>query len=414
MIEFEYLIILGTIALLSCIVWTSLSRLTMDSGTDFSSVGSKCSPSRRNRRGRRVKRSPNSNSQNVRQSQRRRVHIVDSDNASLKMNVDEKTESSSRLSPQKEKMDIDDQNEDNGSDSESDSEPAASAAVIASVKSERSPNLETSPSHPKDFSHPIYKEMSLRNGFVNRMSKVDLQKTLRDLGLNNLGSADVLKRRLKHHYSSESLKTVGLSSEVPQKFDYLCVIDVEATCQQINPIDYIHEIIEFPIVLVNTRTSQIEDTFEAFSKPVVNPKLSEFCSQLTHITQTMVNKADKFPAVLEKVEAWMNRKGLGTKYSFAIATDCSLDMDLYLKLQCLVSEIPYPPYAKEWINVSKVFANLYKTKRVPLRAMLDSIGLGFMGQPHRGIDDARNIARICLQLLEDGAELKCNEKLTST
>ena len=89
-------------------------------------------------------------------------------------------------------------------------------------------------------------------------------------------------------------------------------------------------------------------------------------------------------------------------------------MDLYLKLQCIVSEIPIPKYAKEWINISKVFANLYKTKRIPLRAMLESIGLEFSGQPHRGIDDARNIARIAIQLIEDGAELKFNEKLTPT
>ena len=89
-------------------------------------------------------------------------------------------------------------------------------------------------------------------------------------------------------------------------------------------------------------------------------------------------------------------------------------MDLYLKLQCLVSEIPYPQYAREWVNISKVFANLYKTKRLPLRAMLDSTGLAFIGQPHRGIDDARNIARVALQLIEDGAEMKYNERLTPT
>lgn len=71
------------------------------------------------------------------------------------------------------------------------------------------------------------------------------------------GSADVLKRRLKDHYSKESLKMAGLSSDVPIQFDYLCVIDVEATCQEINPVDYIHEIIEFPIVLLNTKTLQI-------------------------------------------------------------------------------------------------------------------------------------------------------------
>ncbi len=40
-------------------------------------------------------------------------------------------------------------------------------------------------------------------------------------------------------------------------FDYICVIDFEATCIETNPFDFPHEIIEFPIVLVNMKTLQI-------------------------------------------------------------------------------------------------------------------------------------------------------------
>lgn len=43
--------------------------------------------------------------------------------------------------------------------------------------------------------------------------------------------------------------------------------------------------------------------------------------------------------------------------------------------------------------------------------MLENLGMSFQGQQHSGIDDARNIARISLRMLEDGCDLKVNERL---
>jgi len=43
-----------------------------------------------------------------------------------------------------------------------------------------------------------------------------------------------------------------------QPVDYLLVLDFEATCEKDHPF-YPHEIIEFPIVLVNAATLEIED-----------------------------------------------------------------------------------------------------------------------------------------------------------
>lgn len=37
----------------------------------------------------------------------------------------------------------------------------------------------------------------------------------------------------------------------------------------------------------------------------------------------------------------------------------------------------------------------------------------FEGNPHSGLDDSSNIARICLRLLEDGAFLDQNERIVS-
>lgn len=40
-------------------------------------------------------------------------------------------------------------------------------------------------------------------------------------------------------------------------YDYICIIDFEATCEEGNPPEFIHEIIEFPVVLLNTGTLEI-------------------------------------------------------------------------------------------------------------------------------------------------------------
>lgn len=43
----------------------------------------------------------------------------------------------------------------------------------------------------------------------------------------------------------------------PYGFDYLLILDFEATCEPINPPDYIHEIIEFPVLLFSLTTLSV-------------------------------------------------------------------------------------------------------------------------------------------------------------
>lgn len=48
-------------------------------------------------------------------------------------------------------------------------------------------------------------------------------------------------------------------------YDYICIIDFEATCEEGNPPEFIHEIIEFPVVLLNTHTLEIVSSLLYFS-----------------------------------------------------------------------------------------------------------------------------------------------------
>jgi len=72
-------------------------------------------------------------------------------------------------------------------------------------------------------------------------------------------------------------------------FDYAVIIDFEATCEHQAPVNYQQEIIQFPAVLVDIRNGIVIDQFDSFVKPVLNPKLSSFCKELTGITQVCAN-----------------------------------------------------------------------------------------------------------------------------
>ena len=87
------------------------------------------------------------------------------------------------------------------------------------------------------------------------------------------------------------------------------------------------------------------------------------------------------------------------------------DMENFLNLQCSHSEIAFPYWASRWIDVRKLFSNWFNTRRCGIQKMLSYLGLEFEGQQHCGLDDAKNIARILIKLMDDGCQAKCNDKL---
>lgn len=272
----------------------------------------------------------------------------------------------------------------------------------------------SSPQLNSDYSHPVYKEIALANGHINRMSKEELRKKLSELSLDTRGVKDVMKKRLKSHYKKQKLnQSAAEGGPTDTYYDYICVVDFEATCEEDNPAGFQHEIIEFPMVLINTQTLEIVDSFQQYIKPELNPQLSDFCVKLTGITQKMVDEADLFPVVLERAVAWLQERELGTKYKYAILTDGAWDMSKFLNIQCRLSRIKYPHFAKKWINIRKSYGNFYKVPRTQtkLSTMLDKLGLKYEGRPHSGLDDSRNIARIALRMLQDGCQLRVNERI---
>jgi inhibitor of KinA sporulation pathway (predicted exonuclease) len=64
------------------------------------------------------------------------------------------------------------------------------------------------------------------------------------------------------------------------------------------------ETIEIGAVMVAGDTLKAAAEFQAFVRPVRNLQLTAFCTGLTTITQTDVDRAETFPEILKEFLAW--------------------------------------------------------------------------------------------------------------
>lgn len=200
-----------------------------------------------------------------------------------------------------------------------------------------------------------------------------------------------------------------LGKRPKQKFDYFLVLDFEATCESPGNLDP-QEIIEFPVLKVNSDTFEIESTFHSYVRPEIHPVLTSFCTELTGVIQSMVDNEPVFKEVFENFQQWLITENiLKPDIKFAFATCGDPDLDFLLPLQCYISGIEMPEYMKQWINVKRSFCEITPyTWPDNLMAMMKMCELEFTGDLHSGIDDAQNIARVMADLTDRGLVFDIN------
>jgi len=198
-----------------------------------------------------------------------------------------------------------------------------------------------------------------------------------------------------------------------QTFDYFLVLDFEATCLKDSKI-YPQEIIEFPILKVNSRTLQVESQFHQYVHPEVYPELSPFCTELTGIIQEQVDGQPDLKTTLTMVDKWMTDENLLKPEVRSIFVTCGdWDLQTMLPSQCKYFKIEAPLYFNKWINIKKPFCEVTGTYPKGMMPMLQTLGLKHVGRHHSGIDDCRNIANIVRGLGERGHIFKATGQLES-
>lgn len=166
--------------------------------------------------------------------------------------------------------------------------------------------------------------------------------------------------------------------------DYYLVVDLEATCDDLGAVPRDEsEIIEIGAVLVEGRALATVAELMLFVRPVLHP-ITPFCTRLTTITAEMVEHAPGFATQARRLAAF----GDGALF-------CSWGN--YDRNQLATDAARHgvaPPLGPEHWNLKQAFSDALGTrKRLGNQEALRRIGLAPRGTHHRGIDDARNIAR---------------------
>lgn len=204
---------------------------------------------------------------------------------------------------------------------------------------------------------------------------------------------------------------MDISNVKPQPFKYFLVLDFEATCDN-NTKLVPQEIIEFPVLKINSRTLQTESIFHQYVQPKVHQRLTPFCTELTGIIQDMVDGQPFIEEVLEKFDLWMDDNGLlDPENTFVFVTCGDWDLKTMLTSQLRYFGLERKPYFNRWINIKKPFANYTNEYPKGMMPMLHKLELSHTGRHHSGIDDCTNIGKILTTLLQRGVLFKVTGKL---
>lgn len=165
------------------------------------------------------------------------------------------------------------------------------------------------------------------------------------------------------------------------------IIDLEATCwdnatrEQRNQM----ETIEIGCAVVEPYSLELLDQIDIIVKPVFHPKLTNFCIDLTSITQEMVDSGESFRDAMKKISSYTEDDDIFCSWGLF---DCKL-----LTRQCRQLTIEYP-FKNGHANIKNVVAQSIDRKPSSVIKTCNFLNVDFKGRMHRGIDDALNMRKI--------------------
>lgn len=155
-------------------------------------------------------------------------------------------------------------------------------------------------------------------------------------------------------------------------------------------VTYSNEIIEVGAVLVDVISLEEVSRYQSFVRPQVNYELTGFCKKLTHIRQSDVDGARPWPEVSAE---FRQRFRLGTDEEPLFTSWGNHDRKQF-ESDCERHHLPALFAGGNHWNLKKAVAKAFDIKPMGIGRMLEQLGMTFVGDPHRGIDDALNATRL--------------------
>ena len=173
------------------------------------------------------------------------------------------------------------------------------------------------------------------------------------------------------------------------------IYDLEATCWRGRPPGLVQETIEIGAVLINAYGEEL-GSFNKFIKPIVNPILSPFCTELTSITQTQIDCADIFPKVMDEFLDWIEY----FDDDYWLCSWGSFDKKILL-LDCKLHNLDCD-WLDQHLNLKRQYKTLKRLHRpCGLKTAVKKEGFEFTGIHHRGISDAENLAKVFVKYIDE-------------
>jgi inhibitor of KinA sporulation pathway (predicted exonuclease) len=173
--------------------------------------------------------------------------------------------------------------------------------------------------------------------------------------------------------------------------DYI-IFDLEATCWE-NDHTKQNEINEIGAVKVNDKL-EIVSEFQTFIKPKLNLQLSDFCKKLTSITQEDVDTAPGFSQAIYKFKEW-----IGENEQYYLCSWGFYDKS-QLKKDCELHKLD-TEWLKKHISIKHQHGKIIGVEKgIGMERALKMLDLPLEGIHHRGIDDAKNIAKIFVKIYD--------------
>jgi inhibitor of KinA sporulation pathway (predicted exonuclease) len=188
-------------------------------------------------------------------------------------------------------------------------------------------------------------------------------------------------------------------------FQYL-ILDFEANCSAKDAND--HEVLEFPAVLLDSKGHSVAE-FRCLVLPVNLANVSTFVRDLTGIKDAVLRKKGvSWTRALLLFDEWCDEHNVDA-ITTRVVTCGDWDLQVLLPRQLELTGSSLSDGCKKlferWTNLKTVYEASYNKKARGMASMLNDLGIVLEGRHHSGIDDCRNIARICEQMIHDGFDI---------